>query len=102
MTSAYSVVIPAFNAEATLGETIRSALEQTVPPAEILVVDDGSTDGTDAVAAGFADRVRVIRQDNAGPGAATSRGLAAVETPFAATLDADDLWLPGKAVRSRP
>lgn len=92
----YSVVIPAFNAAGTLEETIRSVLVQTVQPREIIVVDDGSTDGTGALAYRFGDVIRVIRQENAGVGRATTVGLAAVETELVATLDADDLWLPHK------
>lgn len=97
--SAYTVVIPAFNAEATLGDAIGSVLAQSVPPAAMVVVDDGSTDGTAAVAESFGGAVHLITQANAGPGAATTRGLREVSTPFVATLDADDLWLPEKAER---
>jgi glycosyltransferase involved in cell wall biosynthesis len=97
--NAYSVVIPAFNAETTIAEAIGSVLQQSVPPITIVVVDDGSSDGTATIASAFGTHVRVTRQDNLGPGAATSRGLSEVETPFVATLDADDLWLPTKAER---
>jgi glycosyltransferase involved in cell wall biosynthesis len=95
----YSVVIPAINAAATLAEAIDSVLAQTIAPRESVVVDDGSTDGTAAVAGRFPDRVRYVQQPNRGPGAATTRGLAMLDTPFAATLDSDDLWLPQKAER---
>ena len=70
----YGVVIPAFDAERTLRENLESVLAQTVAAAEIVVVDDGSTDGTADLAASVSPRVRVVRQANAGPGAATSRG----------------------------
>jgi glycosyltransferase involved in cell wall biosynthesis len=99
MNAAYSVVIPAFNAEATLGAAIHSVLQQTPAPAEIVVVDDGSTDGTARVAAGFGPSLRYLHQANSGPGAATTLGFQAVTTPLVATLDADDLWLPGKIER---
>ena len=56
MTFSYSVVIPAYNAAATIGQAIQSILDQTVPAQEIMVVDDGSTDGTASVLAGMADR----------------------------------------------
>jgi glycosyltransferase involved in cell wall biosynthesis len=92
----YSVVIPAFNAEPTLSDAITSVLTQSSPPTEIIVVDDGSTDGTAAIAHRF-HRVRYRRQPNAGPGSATTLGLSMVTTAVAATLDADDLWLPNKA-----
>lgn len=99
MTFAYSVVIPAFNASRTIAEAIQSILSQTVPAAAIIVVDDGSTDDTAAVAAGIAGPISIVRQDNRGPGAATTAGFNRVATPFVATLDADDLWLPAKIAR---
>jgi glycosyltransferase involved in cell wall biosynthesis len=99
MTFSYSVVIPAFNAAQTIGQAIRSILDQTILPTEIVVVDDGSTDGTAAAAAGLGSQVTIISQDNRGPGAATTAGFDRVKTPFVATLDADDLWLPHKIAR---
>lgn len=96
MNLAYSVIIPAFNAQATIVEAISSVLNQTAPAEVIFVVDDGSTDSTGAVAAQVASCVRVIRKANGGPGSATTAGLQAAATPFIATLDADDLWLPHK------
>ncbi|WP_428031319.1 glycosyltransferase family 2 protein [Ancylobacter sp.] len=92
----YSVVIPAYNAAGTLGEAIRSILAQTLPPDAIIVVDDGSTDDTAAVATAFGSPVTVVRQHNQGPGAATTAGFREVATPYFATLDADDVWLPPK------
>jgi len=94
--SSYSVVIPAFNAAPTIAETLRSVVTQSVKPDTIIVVDDGSTDDTVAVIGAMKLPVRVLRQENAGPGSATTRGIAALSTPFIATLDADDLWLPTK------
>lgn len=96
MPMSYSVVVPAFNAADTIEETIHSALSQTIQPRQIIIVDDGSTDGTADRARRLAKIVGVIRQENAGVGRATTVGLAAVETPLVATLDADDLWLPHK------
>jgi glycosyltransferase involved in cell wall biosynthesis len=96
MSLSYSVVIPAFNAAATIRAAIDSVLAQSVPPRAIIVVDDGSTDDTAALAAGTSGPVIVIRQENKGPGAATTAGLRQVSTPFFAGLDADDLWLPSK------
>jgi glycosyltransferase involved in cell wall biosynthesis len=92
----YAVVIPACNAAATVAETIRSVAAQQPAPATILVVDDGSTDATAAVAEAASPLVRVLRQDNRGVGSATTAGIAAVTTPILAAVDADDLWLPGK------
>lgn len=95
----YSVVIPAFNAALTIEEAIRSVLRQSAPPRAVIVVDDGSSDETAATVDRMAGPIRLLRQANAGPGAATTAGFAAVTTEFLATLDADDLWLPGKAER---
>jgi glycosyltransferase involved in cell wall biosynthesis len=95
----YSVVIPAYNAAATIGHAVRSILGQTIVPREIIVVDDGSTDETAAVAEGMAGSITLVRQDNRGPGAATTTGFRRVATPFVATLDADDLWVPEKIAR---
>ncbi|PKP71886.1 MAG: glycosyltransferase family 2 protein [Alphaproteobacteria bacterium HGW-Alphaproteobacteria-4] len=92
----YGVVIPAYNAERTLAEALGSVLNQTVPPAEIVVVDDGSTDATAEIAARASPLVRVLRQHNTGPGGATTRGAQAIGAPILAFLDADDLWLPDK------
>lgn len=94
--SGYGVVIPAYNASATIAETLRSVAAQTLRPELVMVIDDGSTDDLAAAIAGIDLPLRLMRQDNAGPGSATTRGIAALSTPFIATLDADDLWLPGK------
>ncbi|WP_256749267.1 glycosyltransferase family A protein [Mesorhizobium sp. Mes31] len=94
--SGYGVVIPAFNAAGTIAETLRSVMAQSVRPETIIVVDDGSTDDTVAVIKTMNLPVKLLRQDNAGPGSATTRGIGALSTPLIATLDADDLWLPNK------
>jgi len=99
MTSSYSVVIPAFNAERTLAAAIDSVLAQTLAPSAVIVVDDGSTDRTAEIAQVFGTRVTLIQQDHFGPGAATTLGFDAVTTPVLAGLDADDIWLPDKAAR---
>jgi glycosyltransferase involved in cell wall biosynthesis len=96
MSNSYSVVIPAYNAERTIGEAIESALNQTVGPEVVIVVDDGSTDTTAHCARALGERVIVITQPNSGCGAATTRGLDTVATPFVACLDADDLWVREK------
>ncbi|WP_246094003.1 MULTISPECIES: glycosyltransferase family 2 protein [Mesorhizobium] len=92
----YGVVIPAFNAATTIGPALNSVLAQTVKAEAIVVVDDGSTDDTAAVIDAMNLPVTVLRQENAGPGSATTKGFAALSTPFVATLDADDLWLADK------
>jgi glycosyltransferase involved in cell wall biosynthesis len=92
--AAISVVIPSYNRAALLGEAIESALGQTRPPDEIVVVDDGSTDATPEVLARFASRVRAVRQANAGEAAARNRGVLEARGPWIAFLDSDDLWEP--------
>lgn len=91
-----SCIIPVRNGERFLGAAVDSILGQTRQPVEIIVVDDGSTDGTPTVIAGYGDRVRSIRQENAGPAAARNAGLALAKGDFIGFLDADDLWLPHK------
>ncbi len=92
-------VLPVHNGERFLEEALGSVLDQEVEGLQVVVVDDGSTDGTPEVLAAFGDRIRVIRQDNAGVAAARNRGLEAVDTEFVAFQDADDLWMPGKLRR---
>ncbi|MBO8140918.1 MAG: glycosyltransferase [Firmicutes bacterium] len=89
-----SVVIPAFNAESTIRNAIASVLSQTYQHTEILVVDDGSSDGTSAVVNEFADeRIRLLRHpSNMGPGAARNTGIQAAKGVWIALLDADDAW----------
>lgn len=89
-----SVVIPAYNAQATLAETLRSVQTQTYRNLEIVVVDDGSTDGTWALIQKFGDAVRGIRQRNSGIAVTRNTGLAAARGEFVALLDADDLCEP--------
>lgn len=95
----YSVIIPAFNAERFIADAIRSVRRQSVAPREIIVVDDGSTDGTATVVLGIGTGIRLIRQANAGCGNATTAGIQAATTEFIAGLDADDLWLDQKMER---
>jgi glycosyltransferase involved in cell wall biosynthesis len=98
VTALASLVIAAYNAEATLGEALASALAQDYEPLEVMLVDDGSTDGTAAVAAGFPS-VRCIQQPNAGPSAARNRGLREAHGEFVGFLDADDVAPPDKLSR---
>jgi glycosyltransferase involved in cell wall biosynthesis len=94
-----SVVIPTYNAAAVVVEAVESALVQTLPPAEVIVVDDGSTDDTPERLARFGPPVRVIRQPNGGVSAARNRGLAEAAGDLIAFLDADDVWHPDKLRR---
>ncbi|MCC9309791.1 glycosyltransferase [Kitasatospora sp. RB6PN24] len=93
-----SVVIAAYNAAPTLGAALSSALGQVPRPAQVIVVDDGSQDGTARVAAAFPE-VLVVRQRNQGPSAARNAGIRESSQPWVAFLDADDVWLPGKLAR---
>jgi len=103
-----SIVIPVWNGAATLAATLASAMAQSYQPAEIVVVDDGSTDNTATVLAGFGDRITVIRQDNQGPARARNAGAAAARGDYLSFLDADDRWLEQKleltiqALRAKP
>ena len=99
MSADISVVIPAYKAERCLARAIESVLAQTLPAAEVIVVDDGSRDATAAVAGRFGDPVRVIRQENAGPAAARNHGVREACSAWIAFLDADDAWLPEKLER---
>lgn len=93
-----SVVIPTYNREDRLPSAIRSVMEQTAPPAEIIVVDDGSTDGTPALVRTFPG-VRYLRQENQGVSAARNLGISAAGHDWIALLDSDDEWLPRKLER---
>jgi GT2 family glycosyltransferase len=94
-----SILIPCHNAERWLEQAIASALAQTHPPAEIIVVDDGSTDRSAAIAASFAPRVALIRTTRCGGGAARNRLLEASNGEWLQYLDADDYLLPEKIER---
>jgi glycosyltransferase involved in cell wall biosynthesis len=97
-----SVILPAYNAEAFVARAIRSVLAQTYRPLELIVIDDGSTDGTRRVIDGFAPEVTVLTQANAGPYAARNLGIAHARGPLIAFADADDAWLPDKLARQVP
>jgi len=92
-----SVVIPVYNCEMFLAQSIDSILAQTYNPIEIIVIDDGSTDGSGAVAKSFEDfQVKYFYQPNSGIGAARNMGIKISKGKFLAFLDADDLWMPDK------
>lgn len=94
-----SVIIPVYNGERYLAETIQSILAQTLLPLEIIVVDDGSTDGTAAIAQSFPTLVRYVYQPNQGVAYSLNRGIQLAQGDFLAFLDSDDLWLPEKLAR---
>ena len=89
------VVIPAYNRAHLLGRALDSALAQTLPPRQIIVVDDGSTDGSAALLAAYADII-VLRQENRGVSAARNFGIRHCDCDWIALLDSDDEWLPEK------
>jgi glycosyltransferase involved in cell wall biosynthesis len=91
-----SVVIPCYNAAPFLRETLESVLRQTRPAFEVLVIDDGSTDESVAIANAFPHPVRVVSQQNGGECAARNRGLEEAAGEWVAFLDADDVWEPTK------
>ncbi len=92
-----SVVIPAYNAERFLPRSLASVFAQTLPPQEVIVVDDGSTDGTGEVAAALG--ARVVRQENRGLAGARNTGIQHASGEWIALLDADDSWEPEKLAR---
>ncbi len=95
-TNRVSVILPTFNRAAFLAEAIDSVLAQRNADFELIVVDDGSTDGTPRLLAAYAGRLQVIRQARAGVSAARNRGVAAARGGLLAFIDSDDLWRPGK------
>jgi glycosyltransferase involved in cell wall biosynthesis len=99
MSPLVSVVVPAFNAVQVIGRTLRSVSAQTYSRLEVLVVDDGSQDGTGGAvleAAAKDPRIRLLRQNNQGVAAARNTGIVASRGDLVAPLDADDIWVPEK------
>lgn len=90
-----SVIMAAYNAEEHLREALESALAQDWRPFEVILVDDGSTDGTGEIARSF-DSVRYVRQENAGPAAARNRAIQASTGPLVANFDSDDILPPSR------
>jgi glycosyltransferase involved in cell wall biosynthesis len=90
-----SVIVPVYNREAFVRETLESVFAQDYEPFEVIVVDDGSTDGSGDIVRSF-DFVRYIRQENHGPAAARNAGIAVAQGEFLAFCDSDDLFLPHK------
>lgn len=94
-TATTTVIIPVFNGERYIGAALASVRAQTRPVDEVIVVDDGSTDGTLDVLRNFPEVV-VLQQANAGPAAARNRGIEAAHGDYLAMLDADDMWPPNR------
>jgi glycosyltransferase involved in cell wall biosynthesis len=94
-----SCVVPTFNAERHITETLQSILAQTYRPIEVIVADDGSTDGTLATVREYGDDVRIVSQSTSGPAATRNLGLNAAHGALVAFLDADDLWHKEKLAR---
>lgn len=97
--SSVSVIIPAYNADRFLREAVESALAQTHKAFEVIVVDDGSTDGTAAILEQFRGRIKVISQGNQGLASARNAGARAAGGEWLAFLDADDYWAANKIER---
>ena len=97
----FSVVMPAFDAAASIGRAVQSVMAQTLGDWELIVVDDGSSDGTAKLVEGVRDsRVRLLRQPHSGlPAAARNRGIREARGDYVAFLDADDVWCPQKLKR---
>ena len=92
-----SVIMPAYNAEKTIRQSIESVLNQTFHDFELMVVNDGSTDSTLEIASSIRDeRIKVLSYANGGPSAARNRGIAHARGEFIAFMDADDLWKANK------
>lgn len=96
------MIIPAFNAEAFLAEALDSALSQTLPPFEVIVVDDGSRDQTAEVARRYGDRIHFLQQPNSGVAAARNAAMERASGDWLAFLDADDIWERNKLERLSP
>ncbi|MGA2399048.1 MAG: glycosyltransferase family A protein [Steroidobacteraceae bacterium] len=99
MSASISCVVPVYNGARYLAEALDSILAQTLPPTEIIVVDDGSTDATAQVTDAYAKHVIYVRQANAGPASARNRGIGLAKGDFISFLDADDLWHKDKLER---
>ena len=94
--SSISVVIPNYNRASLIEKTIDNLFDQTMPPYEVIVVDDGSTDDSIEVIQSFGDKVRLIKQTNQGPGAARNAGMSAASGDYVQFQDSDDLFALNK------
>ncbi|GAK58176.1 glycosyl transferase family protein [Candidatus Vecturithrix granuli] len=94
-----SVIIPTYNRAAWLKEAIDSVLSQSAQAIELIIVDDGSTDQTHELVAGYGDQIHYLYQDNQGVSSARNLGIRSSHGQYTALLDSDDLWLPDKLAR---
>lgn len=94
-----SIVIAVYNDETYIGDAIESALSQSLRPLEVIVVDDGSTDGTAEVLKRYEDRITIVSQDNQGPGAARNKGIGMCRGEYVSFIDSDDFIVPEKSAR---
>lgn len=92
----FTVVMPCYNGGRYIREALKSALDQSYPPEEILVIDDGSTDDSREIARAFGPRVTLLEQAHQGPSMARNLGTTRARGDFIAFLDADDMWMPEK------
>ena len=99
---AVSAIIPVYNRAHLIGRAIDSVLATLEPADELIVVDDGSTDGTVAAIEAYGDRVRLLKEPHGGAGPARNAGVAAARNPLIAFLDSDDEWFPDKIALQRP
>jgi glycosyltransferase involved in cell wall biosynthesis len=90
----FSVIIPCHNAEKFIEQCLNSVFNQTYSPYEIIVIDDGSTDGSRLLLTSYGERINLISQENLGAGAARNAGMRISTGSYLAFLDADDIWLP--------
>lgn len=91
-----TVVVPCYNSAETIAETLDSIFEQTLPPQEVIVVDDGSTDETTKIVEKYKGRTRLVRQSNNGVSSARNRGAQCARSDWIAFCDSDDAWSPKK------
>jgi glycosyltransferase involved in cell wall biosynthesis len=96
-----SVIIPTYNRSGLVGRAVESALAAIAPGDEVIVIDDGSTDDTAETLRPFRDKIRHIRTENAGAGAARNMGIKLANFPLVAFLDSDDEWLSDKLYLQR-
>lgn len=94
-----SVIVPVFNVERFVGQALESALAQTHPDVQVIVVNDGSTDGSEAAVAPYRDRIVYVEQENRGLAGARNRALQEATGEYVALLDADDVWVPERLER---